>query len=165
MKQKKTQLCLLLFWAFIPGLKAQSALAASGSNASGSGGTASYTIGQVAYTSTSSSSGDVSQGVQQAFEIFSLGVDNFPKISLSMSVYPNPTTDFVILKTGEYALEELAYQLFDLTGKQISNQKITTNETKIPMEGLAISTYLLKVIAKDKAGQNIIKTFKINKNK
>ncbi len=165
MKQKKTHLWLLMCGAFIPGLKAQTALAASGSNASGSGGSASYTVGQVAYTSASSSSGEVSQGVQQAFEIYTLGVDHFPKISLAISVYPNPTADYVILKTGEYAIENLAYQLFDLTGKQISNQKITNNETKIPMEGLAISTYLLKISAKDKAGQSIIKTFKINKNK
>jgi Secretion system C-terminal sorting domain len=165
MKQKKTHLWLLMCGAFIPGLKAQSALAASGGNASGSGGSASYTMGQVAYTSASSSSGDVSQGVQQAFEIFSLGIDHFPKISLSMSLYPNPTADYVILKTGEYALEHLEYQLFDLTGKQISNQKITNNETKIPMDGLAISTYLLKVSVKVSEEQNIIKTFKINKNK
>jgi Secretion system C-terminal sorting domain len=165
MKKTKTQLLLLLCGAFIPGLQAQEAVLASGGNASGSGGSASYTVGQVAYTSHTGSGGEVNLGVQQAFEIYALGVDHFPKISLSMSVYPNPTADYVILKTGEYALENLAYQLFDLTGKQITNQKITNNETKIPMEGLAISTYLLKVSAKDNAGQSIIKTFKINKNK
>jgi hypothetical protein len=165
MKQKKIQLCLLLFGTFLSGLKAQSALVASGGSASGSAGAVSYTIGQVTYTNASSSSGDVSQGVQQAFEIFSLGVDHFPKISLSMSVYPNPSTDYVILKTGDYTLEDFAYQLFDLTGKQISHQRITNYETKITMEGLSVSTYLLKISAKDKDGQSIIKTFKINKNK
>jgi hypothetical protein len=139
---------------------AQQTIVSSGGNTIGSGGSVSYSVGQLVYTTESGTNGSVTQGVQQAIEIIVLGTDNFPEIKLMMSVFPNPTTAFVNLKIEEYSTNNLHYQLYDINGKQIQNQKITTSETQISMEDLAKSIYLLNVLDNNK----LLKTFKIIKN-
>lgn len=47
-------------------------------NATGTGGTSSYSIGQVVYASATGTNDSVNQGMQQPFEIFILGNDDFP---------------------------------------------------------------------------------------
>jgi len=139
---------------------AQQAIVTSGGNATGTNGTSSYSIGQVSYSSASGTNGSVNQGVQQPYEIFTLGNDDFPEIKLVMTVYPNPTTAFVNLKIENHPLENIQYQLFDNNGRQIHSQKITTSETQISMENLATAIYLLNVFEDNK----VVKTFKIIKN-
>ena len=63
---------------------------ATGRDASGSGGTAAYSLGQVVYTTNSGTSATVSQGVQQAYEIFTIGIKE-TELNISLSVFPNPT--------------------------------------------------------------------------
>lgn len=150
----------LLFCCSTAQLMAQQAVVATGTNATGIGGSASYSIGQVAYTNLSGTNGKVNQGVQQPVEIFTLGADNFPEITLTMSVYPNPTTASVNLNIRNYEGQNLQYELFDLNGRQISQQKITQSETSISLANSANAIYLLYVWGDDK----LLKTFKIIKN-
>ncbi len=159
MKTKKL-LLLMLFGFLIQNAQAQKDLIASGGNATGIGGTVSYSIGQVAYTTATGSGGTVNQGVQQPFEIVTLGTDNFPEITLSMTVYPNPTTSIVNLKVGNFNFENLQFNLSDITGKLLESQKINNQETQIQMENLPQAIYLLNVFENNKT----IKTFKIIKN-
>jgi hypothetical protein len=151
-------LCSIFFSLF--SANAQQVNVATGGNASGTGGSSSYSVGQVAYTNATGTNGSVNQGVQQPFEIFTLGNDNFPEIILSMSVYPNPTTAFVNLNIQNYAFENLNYQLFDLNGRQIQKQKINATETQIQMQNLASAIYMLEVFDNN----ILLKTFKIIKN-
>lgn len=160
MKKIKIGALLFLLGMLSPKIQAQQAIVASGGNAAGSGGTASFSVGQVAYTYVVGSNGSVSQGVQQPFEIFTLGTDDFPEISLEMIVYPNPVTSWVSLRIENLAAENLEYQLYDLQGKLLSNKKITQKETQIDMGNLAAAVYFLKIFDSNKP----IKTFKIIKN-
>jgi hypothetical protein len=131
----------------------------SGGNASGTNGNVSYSIGQVVYTTNTGTTGSVSQGVQQPFEIQTvLGNENF-NINLQMTVYPNPTVNNLSLEVKNYNYENIHYQLFDLKGKLISNDKIVSETTTISMEQYPSSVYLLKVVDNN----NEIKTFKIIK--
>ena len=75
-------------------------------------------------------------------------------------VYPNPTTSMVNLKVDDFALDNLAYTLYDMQGRQIESRKINQDETQIQMENLAPATYFLNVLDNNK----ILKTFKIIKN-
>ncbi len=52
---------------------------------------------QIAYTTISGSGGKVSQGVQQAYEIYSVGIEDWVA-GIAFSVFPNPTTDQVTLE-------------------------------------------------------------------
>jgi hypothetical protein len=60
---------------------------------------------------------------------FALGTNDFPEISLTMSVYPNPTT-IVNLSIANYNSENINYQLLTWT-EEISN-KILQKKLKYP---------------------------------
>jgi hypothetical protein len=157
MKHKKLKLGALLLGLGLTA-QAQQATTASGGNASGSGGTVSYSIGQIVYTTNTGSNGKVSQGVQQPFEIsVVLGIDNHQMKHIK--AYPNPTVDYLTLDVGDSELNSMNFQLYDLTGKLIENRKITSSMETIRMENLPSATYFLKVINNNKE----VKTFKIIK--
>ena len=163
MRHKKLKLsAVFLLGLGLTGLQAQTAVPATGGNASGSGGTVNYSVGQVVYTTnTGGSNGTVAQGVQQPFEISVVtGLDEAKGINLAVSAYPNPTTDFLNLKVENYDNTNLSYKLFDISGKLLETKKITGNETSIVMSNLVPATYFIKVTE----GNKEIKTFKIIKN-
>lgn len=142
-------------------IQAQESIATSGGNATGSGGTVSYTIGQVAYTTNRGATGLMSQGVQQPYEILVVtGLNEAKGISLEVSVYPNPTSDFLKLKVESYKLENLSYQLYDINGNLLQNREIVGKETVIQTGGLLSASYFLRISDKQKE----VKTFKIIKN-
>ena len=155
---KKSQLTLI-FLISLQLSYGQEIVPSTGGNATGTGGTSSFTVGQVFYTSNASSTGSVSQGVQQAFEIQTLSNPGLLTVQLTAVTYPNPTTDYVVLKITDTALENLQYTLFDVNGKTIVSNKITTSSTEITMKNYSIGMYLLKLTKKNQP----LKTFKIIK--
>jgi hypothetical protein len=162
MQHKKVKLIgVLLLAAVITGLQAQEAIPTSGGNASGSGGSISYTVGQVFSTTNTGTAGSVAQGVQQPFEISVVtGIEEAKGISLNCSAYPNPAIDFLILKIeGNMRMQYIA-SIYDLNSKLLESQKIESSETSIDMSNLVPATYFLKVTESNKE----VKTFKIIKN-
>lgn len=158
MKYKKTITSVAFLLLGLGGLHAQESPTSTGGEATGTGGTASYSIGQVVYTTNTGTNGSVAQGVQQVFEISTtLGI-NETSINLELSVYPNPTTNYLTLKVEK--LENLTYQLIDLQGKIITNKKVTAKTSTIKMEDLPKAIYFLNVTKNNQ----LVKTFKIIKN-
>ena len=138
---------------------AQETVGAAGGDNSSSVGSTNYTIGQVTSSTNTGSTGSVAQGVQQPFEIQTvLGVENF-NINLQMSVYPNPATNLLQLEVKNTDFSNLSYQLVDLNGRLIANQKISTEISTIKMEEFSTAVFLLKVLDDKKE----IKTFKVIK--
>lgn len=138
----------------------QKSVTASGGIATGTGGTSSYSVGQITYTSQSGTGGLATLGVQQPYEIMTLGNDDFAEISLVMVAYPNPTTDLLHLVISDDKWNYLSYQLFDMNGRTVVNlQKITASETSVSMQELQQGTYFLAVNSDKKT----LKTFKIIK--
>lgn len=161
MKNNKPKISLLLFFFFtIYNVNAQQATISSGGNATGTGGKVSYSIGQVTNISQTSSSGSIFQGVEQAFEIFTLRGDEFTNIRLEAFLYPNPTTNNVTLKIANMDLSQLNFQLFDIQGKIINEAKIDSENTIVSLEKYLTSIYFLKIKSKN----NVLKIFKIIKN-
>ncbi len=141
-------------------LKAQSAILPAGGNGSGPGGTISYSAGQIVFNSIQGSTGTVTQGVQQPYEIMVVtGVEEASGITLEISVYPNPATDFLKLIIQNYETGNLRFQLYDINGISLRNSKIESGETSITMSNLASGTYFLKITDKNLP----VKTFKIIK--
>lgn len=161
MQHKKLELSVVLLLGLgLSGLHAQEAIPASGGNGSGTGGSVSYTIGQVVYSTNTGTNGNEAQGVQQPFEISVVtAIEEAKVISLEFVVYPNPAKDYVILKTGTYDVENLKYYLYDSNGRLLDKDNVQGNETTISMRTLLPSTYFLKVIDDNK----VIKIFKIIK--
>ena len=158
MKQKKAKFSGLLL-GFGLTIQAQQATIAAGGNASGSGGTAAYSVGQVVYTTHIGTNGSVAQGVQQAYEIYTVGIAE-TGFNFSLQAYPNPTTDYLTLNLGKAELSTLNFQLYDIGGKLIESKKITSTTETILVENLPSATYFLKVTNNN----NEVKTFKIIKN-
>ena len=157
----KNNLILIIFLMFGTSIAlAQSNAVTSGNTATGTAGSATYTVGQVAYKSFSGTNGSATQGVQQPFEISTLNVDEVPQIQLIASVYPNPTIENLTLTIKEFDISNIDYQLYDINGKIISNGQINQNETQIEMVNLPAALYFLKITN----NQNVLKTFKIIKN-
>ena len=165
MKYKKLKFsALLLLGLGLTGLQAQESVNATGGNASGSGGTVAYSVGQVVYTTNIGTNGSVAQGVQQPYEISVVtGLEEAKGINLTVSAYPNPTTDYLTLEVDAsttLSIQSMAYQLYDMQGKLLQNEKITSNQASIVMSNLVPATYFVKVIQ----GNKEVKTFKIIKN-
>ena len=97
-RNQQTFLLLFIFCiSFITSSYAQESIVVSGGNTTGSGGSSSYSIGQVVYASLPGSSAYVLQGIQQPYEIITLGNDEFQRINLVTTAYPNPTVDILNL--------------------------------------------------------------------
>ncbi len=165
MRHKQLKLsAMLLLGLGLTGLQAQEAVPATGGNASGSGGTMSYSVGQVAYQTYTGTKGSVIEGVQQPYEISVVtGLEDAAGITLSVSAYPNPTTDYIILKVDAsttLSIQSISYRLFDINGKLLEIKKVNSSQTSIDMSNFLPATYFLKV-----TDEKIeVKTFKIIKN-
>jgi len=162
MKKNKARPILLLatglLWAGLA--QAQESTNASGGDATGSGGTVAYSVGQVVYTTNTGSTGSVAQGVQHAYEIFTLGIKE-TTLNISLTAFPNPTADHLTLQIRDYNNEKLSYQLFDMQGKQLSNGQIVAQQTQINMNSLPTATYFVNVVNQE---NKKVQSFKIIKN-
>ena len=134
-------------------------LSASGGDATGSGGSVAYSVGQIVYTTSTGTTGSVAQGVEQAYEIYSVGIKE-TALNISLSVFPNPTSDFLTLKVEDYNNETLSFDLLDEQGKLILSEQITNQETQVAMSTLARGSYFINIVQTNKK----IQTFKIIKN-
>ena len=161
MKHKRLHLCaVLLLGLGLTGVQAQESVNTAGGSASGNGGSASYSVGQVVYQTPTGTNGSVAEGVQQPYEISVVSaIEEATGITLSVSAYPNPTNDNLLLSIDELDLSNLSYQLYDISGKVLQNKRITSDQTSIVMGDLMPATYFLKVTQDNKE----VKTFKIIK--
>jgi hypothetical protein len=162
MENIKIKLILMsLFFTGLNWLQAQETISAIGEDASGTGGSASYTVGQVVYTTNTGTTGSVSQGVQQSYEISVVNVTELYKdFQIDVFTYPNPVKDDLILKIDAENLNDLSYQIYDINGKMLVDCRLTNRETSIYMGDFLPAAYFLRVIKSDKE----IKIFKIVKN-
>lgn len=136
----------------------QETIPASGGESTGSGGSSSYSVGQLVYT-TNTGGGSVSQGVQQSVELFTLSNPDLTTVNLTAVTYPNPTTDYIVLAITDATLSDLSYALYDLQGRAVTKGLTTQSNTQIDMQSLATGTYVLKVNQNNQE----LKTFKIIK--
>jgi len=168
MKYKRIKCsAVLLLGLGLTGLQAQESLNATGAMATGSGGNAAYSVGQVVYTTnTSGANGSVAQGVQQLYEISIVtAIEQGKGIDLSMAVYPNPANDYLILSVADFELSNLSYQLYDMNGRLLQSQKITGAQTNIAMSSFMPAVYFVKITAVETmhASSKELKSFKIIK--
>ena len=140
---------------------AQSGIVTVGGDAQSSTGSVSYTVGQIAVQTAANNSGSVSvaEGVQQPYEIQTVGVDDYPMIVLDAVVYPNPTENIAQLKLNGFELpaDGLQAHLFDSRGKLLQVIKVTDDLTAFQIGQYATGTYYLEV----RDGKRVLKTFKV----
>jgi len=159
-KNKSKKLVFLLALLLVANMaSAQESTNASGGDATGSGGSVAYSVGQVVYTATTSTAGSVAQGVQQPFEISIVGM-NETATNISLTAFPNPTADNLTLQISDFKTEKLSYQIYDLQGKQLYSQQIVAPQTTVEMKSLPNSTYFIYVVNQENTR---VQSFKILK--
>ena len=140
-------------------IHSQNNTVASGGDVTGAGGTVSYSIGQIDYINSTSGSGTITQGVQQPYEIYSMGIAELG-INIAASVYPNPSANFILLSLSTDNFSNMAYALYNIEGKLLVQQIIMSKQTSISLFEHATGTYILKVLINNQE----TKIFKIIKN-
>ncbi|MFT3739090.1 MAG: T9SS type A sorting domain-containing protein [Breznakibacter sp.] len=162
MRHKRLQLsAVLLLGLGLTVLQAQESVNSTGGNASGSGGSVSYSVGQIVYTTQTGTNGSAVQGVLQPYKISAVtAIEEAKTITLLVTAYPNPTADYLTLEVKDFVLSNLNFQLYDMRGKLLQSEKITGCQTSIVMHNLLPATYFVKVIQNRKE----VKTFKVIKN-
>jgi len=157
----KTKLYFSIFLLLFSLLSfAQESVNASGGGVTNASNTISYSIGQPFYHQVNGGGVTLIEGVQQPYEIITLGTSEYSEIQLGMKVYPNPTSSLLFLKIEGIELKNLSYQLFDSSGRNIFQDKIKQAETSIDLTSKPSGVYILNVLNTQKS----IKVFKIIKN-
>ncbi len=143
-------------------INAQEATLSAGGESLGTGGSASYSVGQVACSTVIGVSGTITEGVQQPFEIYAVntGINVADKINLTFNAYPNPVSKILTLDIGSYNSDNLSYQLFDNSGRLLGSNQVTDSKTDISLENVANGVYFLRI---SQNGNQLI-YFKIIKN-
>ena len=160
MYNKKSS-CYLIFILILSShfALAQQSVNASGNKATGTSGNVNYSIGQVFYHHLNGDNNTLSEGVQYGYSITnSIGENSH--ISLTYSVYPNPTKSNFSLSISEFISDSFSYILYDINGTKINQGEITNSLTDISLSKYNNHTFLLTVFK----NKGFIKSFTIIKN-
>ena len=140
-------------------LTAQEAFVASANEASGAGGSLSYSVGQLITSSQTTANTTIDVGIQLPLQIVTLSNPEVTRIQLTAKAYPNPSIDFVVLSLTDTDFEGMQYALYSLNGGLVAEASISEAETSVDLRELSVGTYVLRVTQNQKE----IKTFKIIK--
>lgn len=157
---KKTSIYSLILLALsFSCLKAQSAILATGINASDVNGSVSYSVGQVTYLYKGAAN-EILEGVQQPYEIITLTTRGTTASDLKdILLYPNPFKDYLYLDFTTNNFKGAEYQLFDAQGKLIRKDVISQSKSELNFSDIPSAMYIIKI---NQHGENL-KTFKIIK--
>ena len=135
----------------------QNSINTTGGNINSNGINLSYSVGQLKINTiglnSSTLSLDFIQGVQYAFSIY----DCSRLASIELSVYPNPSSKIVYIKTIDEP--KLKLTIFDIAGRLIYEQTLQ-GSTTIDVENYSNGTYIFAFYG----FCGLIKSFKVLKN-
>jgi len=151
---KKTAFLLFSLFATIS-VSAQEVVATQGDSYSNASGNIDFTIGEVIINTGTYGNNDLTQGFHQTNWNF-LGVEDFVP-SYEATIFPNPTSEVLNIRISTF--ENVTYTLYDAQGKLVMQDKLSAEQTAIPVSQLAAGSYSLTL---NNRTQNL-KTFKLIK--
>lgn len=140
-------------------VKAQQSPVTAGNVATGTGGSVSWSLGQVFASAQESNTANLNQGVQQPYEIFVVSSSE-EAAHLAVRVFPNPTLHQLTLQLDAQPEAGMYCRLTDLQGRTVYQQEVTAINTDISADALTPGTYLLTIGLETK----FLHTFKIIKH-
>jgi hypothetical protein len=120
-------------------------------------GSISYSIGVVNFVQTNNRDINLSQGLQNPFELFLVTEDNTRDNFL---VYPNPTNDVSFIVEKKYYGENLKYVLVDINGRILERSSSNSNKTRVSLQKYNSGIYFLQILKKNKK-ISVYKIFKL----
>jgi len=125
-------------------------ISSAGNYAEGTNVSISWTLGEVATETIGNNDNIITQGFHQP-DYNIVVIEHIESPQLDVTIYPNPTNGLLNIEWKGNDNSTAVISLFDLTGKQIINQKVseTSSIGQIDITGLANSTYILQIISED----------------
>jgi len=68
----------------------------------------------------------------------------------SLSVYPNPSVDYLTIEMNDLQLKQTVVVLYDAIGRVVKTQLVTSNSTKMDVNNLEQGTYYLQILNDNK---------------
>jgi hypothetical protein len=118
-----------------------------------------WSLGECAISTLESGNFVLTQGFHQSSYEIETAIETEMGIELNLKVYPNPTTDFLILETGQFDLKEIQYQILDLKGSVLENNSFINTMERLDFSSYTNGIYFIII----KQENQIIKSFKIIK--
>jgi hypothetical protein len=155
---KKSILPLVVFLFFGFNSFGQNALSSTGGHIKSTGGSTSFTIGQVAYVLKKGTGSYLNEGVQQVFTKKTTPIEELVYLK-EVQLYPNPTQETfnLIISTKEDV--QIRYTIMDYLGKEIRNGNILSEKSEISLRDLPSGNYFISL--KSKKENRIFKIVKI----
>lgn len=134
----------------------QSNVTSGGGDENGSGGSVSYSVGQIDYAHVDGANNSWNEGVQQPFEFYQ--VSGFEENDLNVSIFPNPTEGKLVIRISNDNLNTL-FKVYDAAGKLILTDRLIASETIIDLESYATGVYSIQIGTNEQ-----FNTYKLVKN-
>ncbi|MBK8746967.1 MAG: T9SS type A sorting domain-containing protein [Saprospiraceae bacterium] len=127
-------------------LSAQNAVLTTGGNQTGSSGSISYSIGQLAVQQISNSESTLTPGVQQPFEISEIVAVMERLLSLDIVIFPNPTSGNIRIDVNDNIHhDKLQANLTSYNQKVISKFKLESTSQEFDLSEQPSGVYILTI--------------------
>jgi len=154
MKIKFTILLLILCTLTV---SSQEVIASQGNSYNNASVSIDFTIGEVVIATLGNTGNTLTQGFHQT-NLTVLAIEDFD-INYQARVFPNPTQDLLQVEIQNF--EGLNFKMYDIQGRQLSNEKLNRINTTINTTPYAKGLYLLVILNEN---NQLLKTYRIIKN-
>ena len=140
----------------------QSVISSAGSSNSAGDYLISWTVGETAIATISSSSTTLTQGFHQPLLVDVLPTGIEKELQLEMRAFPNPTFDRVMFE-GSDPVGIYHVRVVDKQGRVLEQMSVNSTDLMIEMRKYNNGTYIVEVVEEDTGKRkifNIIKTIK-----
>ena len=137
---------------------AQNAISSTGGHFKTTGGSTSFTVGQVAYVLKKGNGSYLNEGVQQVYTKKTTPVEELVYLK-EVQLYPNPPQETVILILSSKEDVQVRYTIMDYLGKEIKYGIILSEKSEISLRDLPSGNYFISL--KSKKEIRIFKMVKI----
>jgi hypothetical protein len=155
---KKSIIPIVVFLSFGFSSFGQNALSAAGGHFKTSGGSTSFTVGQVAYVLKKGTGSYLNEGVHQVYTKKTTPVEELVYLK-EVQLYSNPTQENFNLIISNKEDIQVRYTIMDYLGKEIRNGNILSEKSEISLMDLPAGNYF--ILLKSKKENSIFKIVKI----
>jgi hypothetical protein len=155
---KKSIIPIVVFISFGFSSFGQNALSAAGGHFKTSGGSTSFTVGQVAYVLKNGTGSYLNEGIQQVYTKKTTPIEELVYLK-EVQLYPNPTQETMTLILSSKEDVQVRFTIMDYLGKEIRNGNILSEKSEISLRDLPAGNYFISL--KSKKENRIFKMVKI----
>jgi hypothetical protein len=155
---KKSIIPIVVFISFGFSSFGQNAISSTGGHFKSSGGSTSFTVGQVAYVLKKGTGFYLNEGVQQVYTKKTTPIEELVYLK-EVQLYPNPTQETMTLILSSKEDIQVRYTIMDYLGKEIRNGNILSEKSEISLMDLPAGNYFISL--KSKKENRIFKIVKI----